>query len=257
MGAPLIFSNPPKVALIGGGFIGPVHAEALRRIGVPVHRRARADPGTGPARRPSGSAPRRFTSTIDELLSRPGGRLGPHRLAEPGPLRAGQAGPGGRQARPLREAAGRHLEGDGRAGQALGVEAEAGRGRQLQRPVLPALPRDEGPGRPRRHRQAPVGHRLVHARTGCCCRPTTTGASSPTGPRTSAPSPTSARTGWTWPSSSPARRSSACWPTSAPSTPSAASRSAAPRRSPAPPRPSGRPSRSRSSPRTTARCSCG
>ncbi len=29
-------NNPPGVALIGGGFIGPVHAEALRRIGVPV-----------------------------------------------------------------------------------------------------------------------------------------------------------------------------------------------------------------------------
>ena len=25
--------RPPGVALIGGGFIGPVHAEALRRIG--------------------------------------------------------------------------------------------------------------------------------------------------------------------------------------------------------------------------------
>ena len=36
MGAPQILSNPPKVALIGGGFIGPVHTEALRRIGVPV-----------------------------------------------------------------------------------------------------------------------------------------------------------------------------------------------------------------------------
>ena len=36
MGAPQILSNPPKVALLGGGFIGPVHTEALRRIGVPV-----------------------------------------------------------------------------------------------------------------------------------------------------------------------------------------------------------------------------
>ena len=36
MGAPTILSNPPKVALIGGGFIGPVHCETLRRIGVPV-----------------------------------------------------------------------------------------------------------------------------------------------------------------------------------------------------------------------------
>jgi len=36
MGAPHALSSPPKVALIGGGFIGPVHAEALRRIGVQV-----------------------------------------------------------------------------------------------------------------------------------------------------------------------------------------------------------------------------
>src|SRR5690349_11121950 len=36
MSAPHVLANPPRVALIGGGFIGPVHAEALRRIGVPV-----------------------------------------------------------------------------------------------------------------------------------------------------------------------------------------------------------------------------
>jgi predicted dehydrogenase len=36
MSSPQAIQNPPKAALIGGGFIGPVHAEALRRIGVPV-----------------------------------------------------------------------------------------------------------------------------------------------------------------------------------------------------------------------------
>ena len=38
MGAPEVLANRDKVkaALIGGGFIGPVHAEALRRIGVEV-----------------------------------------------------------------------------------------------------------------------------------------------------------------------------------------------------------------------------
>jgi predicted dehydrogenase len=36
MGAPYVLSKPPGVALIGGGFIGPVHAEALRRLGIPV-----------------------------------------------------------------------------------------------------------------------------------------------------------------------------------------------------------------------------
>ncbi|QDV32844.1 Gfo/Idh/MocA family protein [Tautonia plasticadhaerens] len=36
MGAPTVLNTPPKVALVGGGFIGPVHCETLRRIGVPV-----------------------------------------------------------------------------------------------------------------------------------------------------------------------------------------------------------------------------
>jgi predicted dehydrogenase len=36
MSSPHVLVDAPAVALIGGGFIGPVHAEALRRIGVPV-----------------------------------------------------------------------------------------------------------------------------------------------------------------------------------------------------------------------------
>lgn len=36
MGAPFVLNNPSPAAVIGGGFIGPVHAEALRRLGVPI-----------------------------------------------------------------------------------------------------------------------------------------------------------------------------------------------------------------------------
>ncbi len=36
MGAPLVISEAPNVALIGTGFIAAVHAEALRRLGIPV-----------------------------------------------------------------------------------------------------------------------------------------------------------------------------------------------------------------------------
>ena len=36
MGSPHVLPRAPQAALIGGGFIGPVHVEALRRIGVPV-----------------------------------------------------------------------------------------------------------------------------------------------------------------------------------------------------------------------------
>jgi predicted dehydrogenase len=36
MGSPSVLSGAPAAAVIGGGFIGPVHVEALRRIGVEV-----------------------------------------------------------------------------------------------------------------------------------------------------------------------------------------------------------------------------
>src|SRR5271155_5071922 len=36
MGSPRIIEGAPGAAVIGGGFIGPVHVEALRRIGVEV-----------------------------------------------------------------------------------------------------------------------------------------------------------------------------------------------------------------------------
>jgi predicted dehydrogenase len=68
MGAPHVLASRPKVALIGGGFIGPVHAEALRRIGVEVvglldisAERAR------PLAERSGIA--KVYTTLDELLS--------------------------------------------------------------------------------------------------------------------------------------------------------------------------------------------
>ena len=36
MPAPHVLSDAPRAAILGGGFIGPIHAEALRRIGVSV-----------------------------------------------------------------------------------------------------------------------------------------------------------------------------------------------------------------------------
>jgi predicted dehydrogenase len=36
MGSPVVISRAPGAAVVGGGFIGPVHVEALRRIGVNV-----------------------------------------------------------------------------------------------------------------------------------------------------------------------------------------------------------------------------
>lgn len=68
MAAPHTLENPPRAALIGGGFIGPVHAEALRRIGVSAvgllgSTRERAQ------EQASRLAIRRVYSNLDELLN--------------------------------------------------------------------------------------------------------------------------------------------------------------------------------------------
>lgn len=70
MGAPHVLANRPKVALIGGGFIGPVHAEALRRIGVEVAGLLDISPERArPLAERSGIA--KVYSTLDELLADP------------------------------------------------------------------------------------------------------------------------------------------------------------------------------------------
>jgi predicted dehydrogenase len=53
MGSPRVIAGAPGAAVIGGGFIGPVHAEALRRIGVEVVGLLGSSPdrATGVARR--------------------------------------------------------------------------------------------------------------------------------------------------------------------------------------------------------------
>ena len=45
MSAPFVLPTPPRAALIGGGFIGPVHVEDPRRIGVEVVGRLRRHEG--------------------------------------------------------------------------------------------------------------------------------------------------------------------------------------------------------------------
>jgi predicted dehydrogenase len=68
MGAPHVLATRPKVALIGGGFIGPVHAEALRRIGVEVAGLLDISPERArPLAERSGIA--KVYSTLDELLA--------------------------------------------------------------------------------------------------------------------------------------------------------------------------------------------
>ncbi|WP_165232288.1 Gfo/Idh/MocA family protein [Aquisphaera insulae] len=70
MGAPHVLASPQKVALIGGGFIGPVHAEALRRIGVEVAGLLDISPERAkPLAERSGIA--KVYSTLEELLADP------------------------------------------------------------------------------------------------------------------------------------------------------------------------------------------
>ena len=68
MGSPMIIPDAPGAAIIGGGFIGPVHVEALRRIGVEVVGLL----GSSPARA-AGTARRlgipRVYRDLDELLA--------------------------------------------------------------------------------------------------------------------------------------------------------------------------------------------
>ena len=92
--------------MIGGGFIGPVHVEALRRIGVEVVGLLGSSPER--ARRRGRSAgdraglprPRTSSWTIERVGSRP------HRVAQRAPLRAGASRPGVGPPCDLREAAG-------------------------------------------------------------------------------------------------------------------------------------------------------
>jgi predicted dehydrogenase len=88
MGAPQIVSNPPKVALIGGGFIGPVHTEALRRIGVPVIGLLELTPDLGKTTAKRLGIPRVYLD-LDDLLSDV--EVGAVHIASPNPAHYEQA----------------------------------------------------------------------------------------------------------------------------------------------------------------------
>ena len=232
MGAPHVLANPPKVALIGGGFIGPVHAEALRRIGIQVAGLLDISPERArPLAERSGIA--KVYSTLDELLARPLDHRRAHRLANhvhfEHAKRALEAGKHVLCEKPLaissKETAELVKLAAARPKQAAGVNYNI-RFYPLCQEMRAIVARGD------------LGRILSVSgptpRTGCSWSTTTTGGSSPTGTRTCGPSPTSAPTGWTWPSSSPACTSRRSTPTSPPSTPSARGRSAAPRPSRAP-----------------------
>ncbi|HEX8203035.1 MAG TPA: Gfo/Idh/MocA family oxidoreductase [Isosphaeraceae bacterium] len=88
MGAPTFLANPPKVALIGGGFIGPVHSEALRRIGVPVVGILELTPELGRRTADRLGIPKVYRD-LDEMLGDP--EVGSVHIASPNPAHYEQA----------------------------------------------------------------------------------------------------------------------------------------------------------------------
>jgi predicted dehydrogenase len=80
MGSPIVICEAPAAAVIGGGFIGPVHVEALRRIGVEVvGLLGSSTERTGPVAKRL-AIPRVYRD-LEELLSDP--RVGVIHVASP------------------------------------------------------------------------------------------------------------------------------------------------------------------------------
>ncbi len=88
MGSPHVLENPPRVALIGGGFIGPVHAEALRRLGIPVVGLLGSSPNRAAALAERLGIPRVYRD-LDDLIS--DASVGSVHIASPNPFHVQQA----------------------------------------------------------------------------------------------------------------------------------------------------------------------
>ncbi len=165
-------------AVIGSGFIGTVHVEALRRLGVTVH----GILGSSPDRADDASRPAGRGARIRQprrAAGRPTRRRGPRDLAQPAALPPGQGHPGGGSTRRVREAPRRHLRRVRGAGPARRGERPDHR-RQLQHPLLspqPAPPRrGRAPGSWGTSGSSPA----ATSRTGCSWTPTGTGGSTRT-----------------------------------------------------------------------------
>src|SRR3954454_2362509 len=88
MGSSAVTARRPGVALIGGGFIGPVHAEALRRSGVAVVGLLGSSPGRArPLADRLGIG--RVYADLDDLLGDPA--VGAVHVASPNAVHFAQA----------------------------------------------------------------------------------------------------------------------------------------------------------------------
>ena len=169
-------------AVIGTGFIGTVHVEALRRIGVEVRGVLGCTPG--PRRGARGARSRRARLRLARRAARRRPASQVVHVTSPNELHSPQV--------KAILAAGRHVVCEKPLAMTAGESARARRARggdrprqrgQLQHPLLPAQP-----ARPRGRRvtagSATSGSSpAATSRTGCSSTPTGTGASSPSGRR--------------------------------------------------------------------------
>ncbi len=142
------------VAVIGAGFMGGVHAEALRRAGCEVVGVLGVSDAESTKFAEAIGAPKAYRS-LKELLDDKA--VESVHIGTPNKLHfeMAKAAIEARQARAVREAPGHDLEGDGRARGPRPQAPEAGRRRQLQHPLLPALDRGPRAGARRAARQGP------------------------------------------------------------------------------------------------------
>ena len=132
-------SSQIGAAVIGSGFIGTVHIEALRRIGVQVRGVLGSTPGTRgrPGATRSASRGRTPRSTRCSTIRASTSSTSPRPTTSTSPQ--AEADPRRRPPRRLREAAGDDRRGVGRARRPAAAERQGRRG-QLQHPLLPAQP---------------------------------------------------------------------------------------------------------------------
>ena len=140
-------------AVIGTGFIGTVHVEQLRRIGVQVRGVLGSTPERGDGRA-AGARRRARLPVARGAARRPVRRGRPRHLAEPSPRPPGPPDPGRRPPRRLREAAG-HDAGRIRRARRPRRGQRPGQRRQLQHPLLSAPPARPRARRRRRARRRP------------------------------------------------------------------------------------------------------
>ena len=161
MGAPHVLANPPRVALIGSGFIGPVHAEALRRIGVVVGGLLDISPERARPIAERLGIPQVY-STLDELLADP--TVSAVHIASPNNVhfehakRTLEAGKHVLCEKPLAISA----KETGELAKIAAAHPKQAAGRELQPALLPALPGNARPRGQGRDRPDPVGLGLVH-----------------------------------------------------------------------------------------------